>query len=91
MRPKNVGFRNGVRRTEGPREKGDWFLWPHTEGPTRFDVRKILETFLPHPPCVRIQDLYYKIHATSLTSSAFADPSTPILGGRHMYLPPNAT
>ena len=52
----------------------DVFIYPY-----RYDVRKISGFFDPLPPCLRWETgLHYKIHATSLTLSAFPLPPSPL-------------
>ena len=43
----------------------------YVKGASSYDVRKIFGFFGPFPPCPHF-DLIYKMHATSLTTSAFS-------------------
>ena len=61
------------------------------KGPSIYDVRKIFGFFDPLPPCPHwATGLYYKIHATSLTLSAFPRPPSPPQCGRHKWKPPKS-
>ena len=52
---------------------------------------KFWDFLTPSPPCPRWETgLYHKIHATSLTLSAFPLPPSPPQRGRHKWMSPNA-